>query len=135
KEDIPLLVEFFLRKYSEENQRQGRRITPECLRPLLNYAWPGNVRELENVIERAVVLSSGSDIGPELLPDHIVGRGTPVALIAKSWLPSAIFLSDAWNSFLPQISLKRRSSRSRNMPCSRHARSVTCSSGRSILPT
>ena len=81
KEDIPLLVEFFLRKYSEENQRQGRRITPECLRPLLNYAWPGNVRELENVIERAVVLSSGSDIGPELLPDHIVGRGTPVPLI------------------------------------------------------
>src|SRR5205809_2871400 len=81
KEDIPLLAEFFLRKYSEENQRQGRRITPECLRPLLNYAWPGNVRELENVVERAVVLSSGPDIGPELLPDHIVGRGTPLPLI------------------------------------------------------
>src|SRR5437667_2687185 len=81
KEDIPLLVEFFLNKYSEENQRQGRRITPEGLRPLLNYAWPGNVRELENVVERAVVLSSGPDIGPELLPDHIVGRGTPVPLI------------------------------------------------------
>jgi DNA-binding NtrC family response regulator len=81
KEDIPLLAEFFLRKYSEENQRQGRRITPECLRPLLNYAWPGNVRELENVVERAVVLSSGPDIGPELLSDHIVGRGTPLPLI------------------------------------------------------
>jgi len=81
KEDIPLLAEFFLRKYSEENQRQGRRITPECLRPLLNYAWPGNVRELENVVERAVVLSSGPDIGPELLPDHIVGRGSPLPLI------------------------------------------------------
>jgi DNA-binding NtrC family response regulator len=81
KEDIPLLVEFFLRKYSEENQRQPRRVTPEGLRPLLNYAWPGNVRELENVIERAVVLSSGTDIGPELLPDHIVGRGAPIPLI------------------------------------------------------
>src|SRR5437879_1092292 len=81
KEDIPLLVEFFLRKYSEENQRQGRRITPEGMRPLLNYAWPGNVRELENVVERAVVLSSGPDIGPELLPDHIVGRGSPLPLI------------------------------------------------------
>src|SRR5205809_2952541 len=45
KEDIPLLVEFFLCKYSEENKHQLRRITPECLRPLLNYAWPGNVRE------------------------------------------------------------------------------------------
>ena len=43
-------------------------MTPEGLRPLLSYSWPGNVRELENVIERAVVLSSGQDVGPELLP-------------------------------------------------------------------
>ncbi len=49
KEDIPLLAEFFLRRYSDENQRSQRRLTPETLRPLLNYAWPGNVRELENV--------------------------------------------------------------------------------------
>jgi len=81
KEDIPLLVEFFLRKYSDENQRQLRRVTPEGLRPLLNYSWPGNVRELENVVERAVVLSSGPDIGADLLPDHIVGRGAPVPII------------------------------------------------------
>jgi DNA-binding NtrC family response regulator len=75
KEDIPLLAEFFLRKYAEENQRPPCRTTPEGLRPLLSYSWPGNVRELENVIERAVVLSSGPDIGPELLPDHLAGRG------------------------------------------------------------
>src|SRR5690349_17671020 len=81
KEDIPLLVEFFLRKYSEENQRPLRIMTPEAMRPLLNYSWPGNVRELENVVERAVVLSSGSEIGLELLPDHIVGRGAPIPLI------------------------------------------------------
>src|SRR5437868_5702053 len=81
KEDIPLLAEFFLRKYSDENQRQLRRVTPEGLRPLLNYSWPGNVRELENVVERAVVLSSGPDIGADLLPDHIVGRGAPIPLI------------------------------------------------------
>jgi DNA-binding NtrC family response regulator len=76
KEDIPLLVEHFLRKYSLENERQYRRITPEGLRPLISYSWPGNVRELENVIERAVVLSSGSEIGVDLLPDQIAGRGT-----------------------------------------------------------
>src|SRR5246500_1695511 len=80
KEDIPLLVEFFLRKYAEENQRPVHRVSPETLRPLLNYAWPGNVRELENVIERAVVLSSGTEIGPELLPDPIIGRGAPLPL-------------------------------------------------------
>jgi len=81
REDIPPLADHFLKKYSDENDRQRRRITPEALRPLLNYPWPGNVRELENVIERAVVLSSEIDIGLDLLPDHIVGRGTPVPLL------------------------------------------------------
>src|SRR5579862_6040527 len=52
REDIPLLVQFFLKKYAEENDRPARRITPEALRPLVSYTWPGNVRELENVIER-----------------------------------------------------------------------------------
>jgi DNA-binding NtrC family response regulator len=81
REDIPLLADFFLRKYAEENQRSARVLTSETLRALVNYSWPGNVRELENVMERAVVLSSSRDIGPELLPDHITGRGTPVPLI------------------------------------------------------
>src|SRR5271167_5021412 len=76
REDIPLLVQHFLQKYSEENERPKRRITTETLRPLVSYNWPGNVRELENTIERAVVLSSDTDIGVDLLPDHIAGRGT-----------------------------------------------------------
>jgi DNA-binding NtrC family response regulator len=81
KEDIPLLVDFFLRKYSEENQRAPHRITPEALRPMLNYSWPGNVRELENVVERAVVLASTEEIRPDLLPDQIVGRGGAIPMI------------------------------------------------------
>src|SRR5579862_2897276 len=81
REDIPLLVQHFLQKYSEENERPKRHITTEALRPLMSYSWPGNVRELENTIERAVVLSSDSDIGMELLPDHIVGRGTSVPVL------------------------------------------------------
>jgi DNA-binding NtrC family response regulator len=81
KEDIPLLVDYFLSKYSEENERPLRRVTPEALRPLLAYPWPGNVRELENVIERAVVLSSSPQIGAELLPDQITGRGTTLPLL------------------------------------------------------
>src|SRR5712671_5264940 len=81
REDIPLLVDFFLTRYSEENERPRRKMTPEGLRPLLSYSWPGNVRELENVIERAVVLSSGQDVGADLLPDVIVGRGTPVPMM------------------------------------------------------
>jgi len=81
KEDIPLLVEFFLRRYSDENQRSPRRLNTDALRTLMNYAWPGNVRELENVIERAVVLSSGPEIGPDLLPDQLEGRGTYLPLL------------------------------------------------------
>jgi DNA-binding NtrC family response regulator len=80
REDIPLLVQFFLKKYAEENDRPVRRITPEALRPLMSYSWPGNVRELENVIERAVVLSSGSDITIDLLPDNLLGRGSSLTL-------------------------------------------------------
>src|SRR3989440_55044 len=80
KEDIPLLVEFFFKKYAEENVRSAPRITPEALRPLMAYSWPGNVRELENVIERAVVLSSGPEISMDLLPDSMMGRGSSLSL-------------------------------------------------------
>jgi DNA-binding NtrC family response regulator len=81
KEDIPLLAEFFLRRYSDENQRSMRQLSAETLRQLLNYAWPGNVRELENVIERAVVLSSGPEIGPDLLPDQLTGRSASIPML------------------------------------------------------
>src|SRR5579872_4027547 len=76
REDIPMLTDFFLQKYAKENDQSSKRITPEAMRPLLTYSWPGNVRELENVMERAVVLSSGSSIGLDLLPDSIAGRNT-----------------------------------------------------------
>ncbi len=75
-EDIPLLVIRFLEKFSRENGKSVTHISPEALRPLMDYGWPGNVRELENVIERAVVLCNGPVVGIELIPDHIVGRGS-----------------------------------------------------------
>jgi len=80
KEDIPLLAEHFRKKYAEENVRPVRSITPEALRPLMAYSWPGNVRELENVIERAVVLSSGTEISADLLPDSLLGRGSSFSM-------------------------------------------------------
>ncbi len=75
-EDIPLLVQHFLKRFTQENGLPPRQINSEALRALMNHAWPGNVRELENVIERAVVLSSGPAIGVELLPDHLIGRSS-----------------------------------------------------------
>src|ERR1700756_5761429 len=81
REDIPLLVQYFLKKYSDENELPLRRMSIEALRLLVSYSWPGNVRELENAIERAVVLSSGTEIGTDLLPDQIAGRGTPFPVL------------------------------------------------------
>jgi DNA-binding NtrC family response regulator len=69
--DVPLLATHFLRKYSAENERQLEGFTDEALARLSGYAWPGNVRELENVIERAVVLSTGNRVGVAELPAYL----------------------------------------------------------------
>jgi len=71
KEDIPLLVEHFIGKYSRELGKPIEEITQEALNCLLNYNWKGNVRELENVIERAIVLTESKQIQQENLPVEI----------------------------------------------------------------
>ena len=71
REDIPLLVSHFLQKYSDENRKKLRVILPETMRIMMDHTWPGNVRELENTIERAVVLSTTEELGPDLLPDYL----------------------------------------------------------------
>jgi DNA-binding NtrC family response regulator len=73
-EDVPLLATHFLHRFSEENGLPTRQFSSEAMRPLLNYNWPGNVRELENVVERAVVLSSSNTITADLLPDSVLGE-------------------------------------------------------------
>ncbi len=69
RRDIPLLVYFFIRKYSESAGKNVKNITPDAMAMLQNYDFPGNVRELENIIERAIVLCQGDTIGVEHLPD------------------------------------------------------------------
>jgi two-component system response regulator AtoC len=63
KSDIPLLVEYFLKKFSSEGKREVQ-ISPEAMDALLQYDYPGNVRELENLLERAIILSDGRVITP-----------------------------------------------------------------------
>jgi two-component system response regulator AtoC len=71
KEDISILVDHFIHKYSRELNKPIEGITPEALNPLLNYNWNGNVRELENVIERAIVLTESKQIQVDNLPIEI----------------------------------------------------------------
>jgi transcriptional regulator with PAS, ATPase and Fis domain len=71
REDIPLLIDFFLQKYSNENQKSIFDISKEARALLLRYPYPGNIRELENLIERAVVLCRGEMITTQDLPFHL----------------------------------------------------------------
>jgi len=79
REDIPLLIQHFLEKFSKENDKflddAGRsvlRFDPEAMQLLMDHNWPGNVRELENVVERAVVLASTAVIPVDVLPDYLL---------------------------------------------------------------
>jgi DNA-binding NtrC family response regulator len=71
REDVPLLVGHFLRKYAAQNDKEVTGIQQQALQCLLGYDWPGNVRELENVIERAIVLAKGPTINIDDLPNHL----------------------------------------------------------------
>jgi DNA-binding NtrC family response regulator len=71
REDIPLLIDHFLKKYSKENQKHIADVSKEARALLLRYSYPGNVRELENLIERAVVLCRGEAIVTQDLPYHL----------------------------------------------------------------
>lgn len=81
REDIPLLAVHFLKHYCALNDREIKTFTPEAMRLLLEYPWPGNVRELENVVERAVLLTSGREINAHALSlteDHARPRGEAI---------------------------------------------------------
>ncbi|HEY7789145.1 MAG TPA: sigma-54 dependent transcriptional regulator [Vicinamibacterales bacterium] len=98
KEDIPLLAQHFLKKYGDENHKAALELTPEALDLMMEYDWAGNVRELENVIERAVVLSSGARIGADLVPEHV--RKSPAFQMPQFVVPpEGISLKDVITDF------------------------------------
>jgi transcriptional regulator with PAS, ATPase and Fis domain len=72
KEDIPLLIQHFLKKFNQKFQKQVNNISQNVRDLLLSYSWPGNVRELENAIERAVALTVGNMISLYDLPPHLL---------------------------------------------------------------
>ena len=72
REDIPLLVEFFLQKYCKEMELPAKQISVEAMQMLESYDWPGNVRELENLIERALALTHAETITTRDLPIHLL---------------------------------------------------------------
>lgn len=74
KSDIPLLVDFFLKKFNKQKRKRIEGLAPEALDTLTAYGWPGNVRELENLIERLVILANGDVIDMDDVPESIKGK-------------------------------------------------------------
>jgi two-component system, NtrC family, response regulator PilR len=104
-EDIPLLAQHFLAKYARENEKPVLEISPRAMELLLDYHWPGNVRELENVVERAVVLSTDDRLDIELLPNAV--RQPDGNFLPPASLPaSGIAFKDAVTEYERQLIIK-----------------------------
>jgi DNA-binding NtrC family response regulator len=101
-EDIPILAEAFLRKHAEH---PGRRLTPAALERLQRCAWEGNARELENVIERALALSDGGEIGQEdlPLPDEGPTSGSDTEGLLRDALERQLSLADVEQLYIDRV--------------------------------
>jgi DNA-binding NtrC family response regulator len=102
REDIPALADFFFQRYARESDKPVQGITPAALKLLVDYHWPGNVRELQNVIERAVTLSSQPHID---VPDIHLDSRKPAADFAPV-IPEGMTL-DQWEDEIIRQALKQ----------------------------
>ena len=92
REDIPILSNFFVIKYTKKYKKEIKGFTPEAMEALCAYHWPGNVRELENVIERAIVLCKKNTISADHLPRNVVPDKDDMSVIK---IPVGISLKEA----------------------------------------
>jgi DNA-binding NtrC family response regulator len=81
KDDIPLLIHFFLKKFNKINNKEIVEIHPLVEEASKEYAWPGNIRELENIVERAFILENSSILTPESFPQELLEFDTMDAII------------------------------------------------------
>ncbi|HVF86669.1 MAG TPA: sigma-54 dependent transcriptional regulator, partial [Pyrinomonadaceae bacterium] len=88
REDIPVLIDFFLKKHTRNTSRLVRGLTPEARKVMLNYAWPGNVRQLESAIERAILLAESDHITVEDLPLEVRQESRPAGAESAFKLPT-----------------------------------------------
>ncbi|HXN54716.1 MAG TPA: sigma-54 dependent transcriptional regulator [Myxococcales bacterium] len=98
REDIPLLVQHFLDKFTREGGGRAQGVTAPALKHLQDYAWPGNIRELRNTLERAVILCGGGPIEVEHLPPDIAAAGAGESAYFK--LPYGLSLRDIEKEYI-----------------------------------
>jgi DNA-binding NtrC family response regulator len=106
KEDVPALAEFFLEKFARESAKPVQGLTPAAMKMLMDFHWPGNVRELQNVIERAITLSSGSTLDVADIHIDTARRGHVES--GSAVLPEGMSM-EQWEEELLREALKRAS--------------------------
>lgn len=94
KSDIPLLVDFFLKKFNEEKREPIKEFRPEAIDALLQYDWRGNVRELENLVERVIILADGDEIELDDISESIKGRARTIESFEATIPPNGGILFD-----------------------------------------
>ncbi|MCF0039717.1 sigma-54-dependent transcriptional regulator [Dyadobacter fanqingshengii] len=88
KEDIPSLVDYFLKKHAKLSYNQPKRVSPQALEKLLAYSWPGNIRELENVIERHIIITPFGTISSIDLPEDETAENQKMGDVSKTKSPA-----------------------------------------------
>lgn len=117
--DIPLLINAFMKRYRDAFHKEVRGIDPECVAQLEEHDWPGNVRELKNVIQRAVLISTGEVLLPEHLPGRFRGKkktkakvtftvGTPLEEVEREMVLRALATAPSRKQAAELLGISRR---------------------------
>jgi DNA-binding NtrC family response regulator len=113
REDIPLLVDTFIRRFNLSMQKRIMSIHPEVVDAMKIYSWPGNIRELENLVERAFILESSNVLTPESFPAELFAGARKSAILAvNTALPLAearrIAIDEFERRFIKELLAKNR---------------------------
>lgn len=102
RDDIPVLIDYFLKKHTRNTSRLVRGLTTETKRMMQDYSWPGNVRQLESAIERAILLCEGDRITPEDMPLEVRQEARPASEGAFKLPPQGIAFEEVERDLITQ---------------------------------
>jgi DNA-binding NtrC family response regulator len=108
REDIPLMVEYFITHMSRRKGKAAPTISEEAMKCLSSYTWPGNVRELENLVERMLILKEGEVVSPADLPERLVDKqqvqrvANAIQVLSRDGIDLNMMLDEIENNMIVQ---------------------------------
>jgi DNA-binding NtrC family response regulator len=106
KSDIPLLIDFFIKKYQKGKMRRITGFSPEAMDCVVEYDWPGNVRELENMIKRLIILCDSQTVIVDDLPEHIQRNSRSIQQFEEDILEEGLTLDEAVKDYEKRLILE-----------------------------